>query len=94
MATAPLPPVTIVVEWENAIDVEDRWTGRAMRALRDELARCSHRFSGVPSIMYLYDDGAVSESTIRDVIEAMRPSCPGSRAAEPSPAHVPRPEEP
>lgn len=73
MGEAPLPAVTIVIEWENAIDVEDRWTDRAMRALRDELARCSNRFAEPPVIMYLYDDAAVSESTIGDVIEAMAP---------------------
>jgi hypothetical protein len=30
---AKLPPVTIVIEWENAIDVEDKWTRAAMSAL-------------------------------------------------------------
>ena len=41
MATEPtpitpptLPPITILIEWENAIDVEDKWTHRAMQALR------------------------------------------------------------
>ena len=24
------PPVTVIIEWENAIDVEDKWAQRAM----------------------------------------------------------------
>ena len=34
-----LPPVTIVIEWENAIDVDDNWTGTAMAALERELTK-------------------------------------------------------
>ena len=39
--TAKLPPVTIVIEWENAIDVEDKWTAAAMSALERELEAAS-----------------------------------------------------
>ena len=35
-----LPPVTFIVEWENAIDVEDDWTAKAMSAFQAELERC------------------------------------------------------
>jgi len=34
---AQLPPVTIVIEWENASDVEDDWTEKAMAGLQREL---------------------------------------------------------
>ena len=27
-----LPPLTILIEWENALDVDDYWTHRAMQA--------------------------------------------------------------
>ena len=29
--TTSLPPVTIIIEWENAIDVEGEWTGESGR---------------------------------------------------------------
>jgi len=68
-----LPPVTFIVEWENAIDVEDDWTAKAMSSFQAELERCSNRFSEKPRIMYLYDQGAVQESTIRAVIDEFAP---------------------
>ncbi len=68
-----LPPVTFIVEWENAIDVEDHWTKRAMSSFQDELERCSNRFARKPRIMYLYDENAVQKSTIRDVIDQVAP---------------------
>lgn len=68
-----IPPVTIVIEWENAIDVEDRWTARAMEALQAELARCAPRCEAKPRILYLFDERAVRESTIRGVIDSVAP---------------------
>lgn len=68
-----IPPVTFIVEWENAIDVEDAWTAKAMAAFQAELERCSNRFSEKPRIMYLYDKNAVQESTIRNVIDEVAP---------------------
>lgn len=68
-----LPPITLVIEWENAIDVEDEWTEKAMSALQAELERCSNRFSEKPRILYLYDEGAVEESSIREVIDLVAP---------------------
>ncbi len=72
-STDTLPPVTIVVEWENALDVEDFWTHRAMRAFAAELARCRDRMSARPRIMYLYDRNRVSENDIRGTIAAVAP---------------------
>ncbi|HKG74701.1 MAG TPA: hypothetical protein VKA79_10700, partial [Aestuariivirgaceae bacterium] len=63
-ATPSLPAVTIVVEWENAIDVEDKWTQRAMLAFQEELRRCAPRFKQRPRVMYLYDKNSVSEQSI------------------------------
>ncbi len=68
-----LPPVTILIEWENAIDVDDEWAASAMAAFEDELERLSNRFEQKPRVMYLYDQGAVQESTIRGVIDHVSP---------------------
>ena len=46
-----LPPVTIVIEWENAIDVEDKWTKEAMAALERELAAVGPRMAAKPRVM-------------------------------------------
>ncbi len=48
-----LPAVTIVIEWENAIDGEDEWTGKAMAALERELASVAPRMAVKPRVTYL-----------------------------------------
>jgi hypothetical protein len=68
-----LPPVTIVIEWENAIDVEDHWAGGAMAALQSELERVQPRMATKPNVAYLYDQGAVAAATIESVIAAVAP---------------------
>lgn len=68
-----LPPVTIIIEWENAIDVEDEWTNKAMLAFQNELERCSNRFTQKPHVMYLYNENAVEEASIRKVIADVAP---------------------
>jgi len=73
VSTDSLPPVTFVVEWENAIDVEDDWAKKAMTSFQDELERNSNRFAEKPTILYLYDEGAVSEATIAGVIDTVAP---------------------
>ncbi|WP_119392211.1 glycosyltransferase [Taklimakanibacter lacteus] len=67
------PPITIVIEWENAIDVEDHWAKRAMSSFQSELERNHNRMSAKPRVMYLYDEGAVKEETIRGVIDQVAP---------------------
>ena len=69
----PLPPVTIVIEWENAIDVEDKWTRAAMTALERELAAVGPKMAEKPRIMYLYDKGAVPAGTIEKALETTAP---------------------
>jgi hypothetical protein len=68
-----LPPVTIVIEWENAIDVEDKWTRAAMAALERELAEVAPRMAQKPRITYLYDKGAVEPGTIEKALETTAP---------------------
>lgn len=71
--SAKLPAVTIVIEWENAIDVEDKWTRAAMSALERELAAVGPRMSAKPRIMYLYDKNAVAAGTIEGTLAATAP---------------------
>lgn len=71
--TETLDPVTILIEWENAIDVEDEWTFRAMRALEAEIARVYGRMTTPPEIVYLYDETAVDERVIRDTLDKVAP---------------------
>jgi hypothetical protein len=83
MATGPtpstpptLPPITILIEWENAIDVEDKWTHRAMQALETELAASRDLMPVPPRVMYLYDRGRVAEELIRRTIATVAPRIP------------------
>src|SRR5690349_11401525 len=71
--SANLPPVTIVIEWENAIDVEDKWTRIAMAALERELASVAPRMSAKPRVTYLYDKNAVAAGTIERALETTAP---------------------
>ena len=73
-ATTPkLPPVTIVIEWENAIDVEDKWTSAAMAALERELAAVAPKMAEKARVTYLYDKGAVPAGTIERALDAIAP---------------------
>lgn len=68
------PPVTIVIEWENAIDVEDEWTRVAMVALERELVSVAARFPDArPRVTYLYDSTAVEPGTIERTIDRVAP---------------------
>jgi hypothetical protein len=71
--TAKLPPVTIVIEWENAIDVEDKWTRAAMSALERELADVASKMSAKPRVTYLYDKNSVPAGTIEKALESTGP---------------------
>jgi hypothetical protein len=68
-----LPAVTIVIEWENAIDVEDKWTAAAMSALERELADVGPRMAAKPRVTYLYDKGAVPAGTIDHALDTIAP---------------------
>jgi hypothetical protein len=71
-----LPPVTIVIEWENAIDVEDDWTEKAMAGLQRELESIAGRSAVKPHVTYLYDEGAVDPEAIRRVMAKVAPRIP------------------
>ena len=68
-----LPAVTIVIEWENAIDVEDKWTSAAMAALEREIADVVPRMAAKPRIMYLYDRNAVDPAVIEKALATTAP---------------------
>jgi Glycosyl transferase family 2 len=68
-----LPAVTIVIEWENAIDVEDKWTRAAMAALEREIADVAPRMAAKPRIMYLYDKKAVDPAVIENALASTAP---------------------
>jgi hypothetical protein len=72
-AAAPLPALTIVIEWENAIDVEDKWTRAAMAALEREIADVAPRMAAKPRIMYLYDRNAVDPAVIEQALASTAP---------------------
>jgi glycosyl transferase family 2 len=68
-----LPAVTIVIEWENAIDVEDKWTAAAMSALQREIADVAPKMAEKPRITYLYDRDSVQPGTIEKALETTAP---------------------
>ena len=70
---APLPPITLLIEWENAIDVADDWTRKAMDGLSRELRSVADRMPQKPRIMYLYNRNAVPAGTVEKVIDSEAP---------------------
>jgi Glycosyl transferase family 2 len=68
-----LPAVTILIEWENAMDVEAYWVHRALQAFAAELAHCKDNMSTPARVMYLYDRSRVQEQDIRDTIAKVAP---------------------
>lgn len=73
MPESELPAVTLVIEWENAIDVADEWTHRAMSALQREMEAVAPRMPAKPRIMYLYDEGAVAPDVINRTLDQIAP---------------------
>src|SRR6476659_10458063 len=73
-AVPDLPAVTIIIEWENALDVVDEWTRSAMAGLARELTDVTPRLPTKPRIMYLYDRNRVESGTIERVIDAVAPA--------------------
>jgi hypothetical protein len=71
-----LPPVTIVIEWENAIDVEDDWTEKAMAGLQRELEPIAGRATAKPHVTYLYNEKVVDPEAIRRVMARAAPRLP------------------
>ncbi len=71
--SSPIPPVTLVIEWENAIDVTDDWTAKAMEGLERELVSVQERLAAKPRVIYLYDKNAVKPGTIEAAINSIAP---------------------
>jgi hypothetical protein len=70
------PTVTILIEWENAVDVDASWVHRALQAFAAELARCQDNLCAPARVMYLYDRSCVQEHDIRDTIAKVVPQLP------------------
>jgi hypothetical protein len=73
MTNELFPPVTIIVEWENAVSLGDKWASRAMSAFESELLRCVGRFAARPTVLYLFDPGLTNEAAIRSNINVSAP---------------------
>lgn len=73
---ARLPPLTLIVEWENALDTADAWIHGAFAALEEELARSRDAFAAPPVLMYLFDRRRVDEARIRDFLSRSAPRLP------------------
>ncbi len=72
-ATPKIPPVTIIVEWENALDVGDRWTDAAMAGFQSELARTAPLMNARPKVTYLYDSNVVDPAVIEQALARNAP---------------------
>ncbi|MEP7129765.1 MAG: glycosyltransferase [Sphingomicrobium sp.] len=81
-----LPPVTIIIEWENAIDVYDEWVDKAMAALQRELESVQGKIAAKPRVTYLYDDKTVDPEIIRKTIARAAPRLPELAELEIEPA--------
>ena len=68
-----IPPVTIVIEWETAIDVDDEWTASSMAALERELAAVADRTASKPRVAYLYDQTRVVPGIIDTFLDKAAP---------------------
>jgi hypothetical protein len=85
-AGSMLPAVTILIEWENAQDVEDMWVRRALVALQDELERQRGRMSEPARVLYLFDPGKVGADDIRRQIDQAAPRLANAARLEFQPA--------
>lgn len=70
---AELPLITLVIEWENAIDSVDDWTDKAILALERELRAVAGAMQGKPRIMYLFDHTLVPSDAIEKVLNRVAP---------------------
>ena len=68
-----MPKITFIVEWENAVDVEDEWVTVAVQALAKELEACAPNFAERPTLLYLFNDKIVSERGVRDFLREHAP---------------------
>ena len=71
--------MTIVIEWENPIDVDEEWPRASARALADELGRYGGGAAGRPTVLYLYDATVIERAEIEAVLHEVAPDL-GERA--------------
>ena len=69
-----LLPCTIVIEWENAIDVHDEWASRAIQGLERELAATAGQLPAKPVVSYLYNSEALGPDVISKAIAGAGPN--------------------
>jgi hypothetical protein len=72
-ASDQLPPITVLIEWENAEDVAEFWVRRALVAFETELERHHNKFAVKPTVLYLFDRNTVKEQDIRDYVNKNAP---------------------
>lgn len=63
-----LLPCTIVIEWENAIDLDDQWASRAIAGLVRELEMTAPLMQTKPVVSYLFNRAAVDPEIINRAI--------------------------
>jgi hypothetical protein len=68
-----LPTSTVVIEWENAIDVNDEWACRAVAGLERELEATAPFLQAKPVVSYLFNSAAVNPEVIRRIISEAAP---------------------
>lgn len=68
-----LLPFTIVIEWENALDIEDEWADRAVAGLERELAAVSATLAAKPAVTYLFNRKAATVKAIERAIADAAP---------------------
>lgn len=74
--TEKLPPLTLLIEWENAQDAAEQWVRNAVVGLQDELQRNHNNFDQLPTVLYLFDNKAVSQADIESFIARCAPRLP------------------
>lgn len=82
-----LLPCTIVIEWENAIDVEDEWADRAVAGLERELAATAPAIQTKPVVTYLFNSEAVTADAIERAIAEAGPRLKDLAEVEILPTH-------
>lgn len=65
---------TIVIEWENAIDVHDEWAARAIKGLERELEATAQQIMTKPVVSYLFNIEAVGADVINRAIADAGPN--------------------
>jgi hypothetical protein len=71
--TGRLLPFTIVIEWENAVDVDDEWADRAVAGLERELEAVVSDVRQRPTVIYLFNSRIATVTAIERAIAHAAP---------------------